>query len=81
MAVILFAVLLPVPSFPLGGSYWENNTVIKWTLWKYQLYYIYVFFILCGIIYGIYDNYQMGQEIKDLIRVEFSKPLKIKRDL
>jgi len=29
LAVILFAVLLPVPSFPLGGSYWENNTVIK----------------------------------------------------
>ena len=43
-------------------------------------YIIYIFFfILCGIIYGIYDNYQMGQEIKDLIRVEFSKPLKIKK--
>ena len=28
-AVILFAALLTVPGFPIGGSYWRNNTVIK----------------------------------------------------
>lgn len=34
---------------------------------------------MCGIIFAIYDNYLMDQEIKDLIRIEFSKPLKIKK--
>ena len=43
-------------------------------------YIIYMFFfILCGVLFGIYDNNQMEQETKDLIGVEFSKPLKIKK--
>ena len=38
-----------------------------------------IFFVLCGVIYGIYDNNLMEQDLKDLIKVEFSKPLKLKK--
>lgn len=46
---------------------------------KYGYLVLMIFSIICGVLYGIYDINQMRQETKDLIRVEFSKPLKIKK--
>lgn len=46
---------------------------------KYNYLIFAMFFVLCGAIFAIYDNYLMDQDLKDLIRVEYSKPLKIKK--
>jgi hypothetical protein len=47
---------------------------------KNNNYIIFIFFcLICGAILAIYDNYLMDQEIKDLIKIEFSKPINIKK--
>jgi hypothetical protein len=38
-----------------------------------------VFFVLCGVIYGIYDVKRMDQELKALSRIEYLKPFIIKK--
>jgi hypothetical protein len=38
-----------------------------------------IFFVLCGVIYGIYDVNRMDKEIKALTRIEYLKPFKIKK--
>ena len=46
---------------------------------KYYYIIYMMFFVLCGVIYVIYDENQMEQERKALIRIEYTKPFKIKK--
>jgi len=46
---------------------------------KYNYIIYMLFFVLCGVIYGIYDDNQMEQDLKDIIKIEYSKPIIIKK--